>query len=73
MALLETRREAKRCSVFLCKVSSNSETSHISQNDRFAVVANCYGDEAVAPPFVRFTELFYRSFHCSVLRVLKSS
>ena len=23
MALLETRREAKRCSVFLCKVSSN--------------------------------------------------
>ena len=49
MALLETRREAKRCSVFLCKVSSNLETSHISQNDRFAVVANCYGDEAVAP------------------------
>ena len=23
MALLETRREAKRCSVFLCKMSSN--------------------------------------------------
>jgi hypothetical protein len=38
MALLETRREAKRCSVFLCKVSSNFETSHISQNDRFAAM-----------------------------------
>ena len=73
MALLETRREAKRCSVFLCKVSSNLETSHISQNDRFAAVANCYGDEAVAPSFVRFTELLSSSFHCSVLRVLKSS
>ena len=47
------------------------EISHVSQNDRFAVVANCYGDEAVAPSYVRFTELFCRSFHCSVLRVLK--
>ena len=47
------------------------ETSYIPFNDRFAVVANCYGDEAVAPSYVRFTELFYRSFHCSVLRVLK--
>ena len=33
------------------------EISHVSQNDRFAVVANCYGDEAVAPSYVRFTEL----------------
>ena len=48
------------------------ETSYISSNDRFAVVANCYGDEAVAPSFVRFTELLSSSFHCSVLRVLKS-
>ena len=48
-----------------------SEISHVSTDDRFAVVANCYGDEAVAPSYVRFTELFYRSFHCSVLRVLK--
>ena len=37
----------------------------------FCSVANCYGDEAVAPPFVRFTELLRCSFHCSVLRVLK--
>ena len=47
MALLETRKEAKRCSVFLCKVSSNCETTHISQNDRFAVVANCYDDRGL--------------------------
>ena len=33
--------------------------------------ANCYGDEAVAPSYVRFTELLSTSFHCSVLRVLK--
>ena len=33
------------------------ETSYIPFNDRFAVVANCYGDEAVASLFVRFTEL----------------
>ena len=62
MALLETRREAKRCSVFLCTVSSNFETSHISQNDRFAVVANCYGDEAAAPSiFVSISYLFFLS------------
>ena len=48
-----------------------SEISHVSTDDRFAVVANCYGDEAAAPSFVRFTELFSSSFHCSVLRVLK--
>mgnify|MGYP003424606738 CR=1 FL=1 len=34
-----------------------SEISHVSTDDRFAVVANCYGDEAVAPSYVRFTEL----------------
>ena len=28
--------------------------------------ANCYGDEAVAPSYVRFTELLSCSFHCSV-------
>ena len=33
--------------------------------------ANCYGDEAVAPSYVRFTELLSTSFHCSVLRVMK--
>ena len=44
------------------------ETSYIPFNDRFAVVANCYGDEAVAPSYVRFTELLSSSFHCSVLR-----
>ena len=44
------------------------ETSYIPFNDRFAVVANCYGDEAVAPSFLRFTELLSSSFHCSVLR-----
>ena len=48
-----------------------SEISHVSTDDRFAVVANCYGDEAVAPSYVRFTELLGSSFHCSVLRVLK--
>ena len=68
MALLETRREAKRCSVFLCKVSSIFETSYISQNDRFAVVANCYGDEAVAPS-IFFQSVFFSSFHCSVTDV----
>ena len=30
-----------------------------------------YGDEAVAPSYVRFTELLGSAFHCSVLRVLK--
>ena len=48
-----------------------SEISHVSTDDRFTVVANCYGDEAVAPSYVRFTELLSSSFHCSVLRVLK--
>ena len=33
------------------------EISYVSLGDRFAVVANCYGDEAVAPSYVRFTEL----------------
>ena len=47
------------------------EISYVSLGDRFAVVANCYGDEAVAPSYVRFTELLACSFHCSVLRVLK--
>ena len=47
------------------------ETSYIPFNDCFAAVANCYGDEAVAPSFVRFTELLSSFFHCSVLRVLK--
>ena len=46
-----------------------SEISHVSTDDRFTVVANCYGDEAVAPSYVRFTELLSSSFHCSVLRV----
>ena len=44
------------------------EISYVSLGDRFAVVANCYGDEAVAPSYVRFTELLGSSFHCSVLR-----
>ena len=47
------------------------EISYVSLGDRFAVVANCYGDEAVAPSYVRFTELLSSSFHCSVLRTLK--
>jgi hypothetical protein len=38
-------------------VSSSVETSYISRDDRFAAIANCYGDEATAPSFVRFTEL----------------
>ena len=50
-------------------MSSIFETSYISQNDRFAVVANCYDDEAAAPSFVRFTELLSSSFHCSVTDV----
>ena len=33
--------------------------------------ANCYGDEAVAPSFVRFTELLSSPFHYSVFRFLK--
>ncbi|MBO5904867.1 MAG: hypothetical protein J6Q84_00450 [Kiritimatiellae bacterium] len=36
--MIETQREAKRCSVFPCKVSSIFETSYISQNDRFAAL-----------------------------------
>ena len=64
-----TKRGKRICAS--CTVSSSVETSYISRDDRFAVVANCYGDEAVAPPFVRFTELLSSSFHCSVLRVLK--
>ena len=47
------------------------EISYVSLGDRFAAVANCYGDEAVAPSLVRFTELLSWSFHCSVLQVLK--
>ena len=35
----------------------------------FISVANCYGDEAVTPSFVRFTELLSSSFHCSVTDV----
>ena len=31
--------------------------------------ANCYGDEAVAPSFVRFTELLSSPFHYSVTDV----
>ena len=44
---METQREAKRDCVFLCKCRP-SETSYIPLDDRFAGVANCYGDEAVA-------------------------
>ena len=47
------------------------EISHVSQNDRFATMQIVDGDEAVAPSYVRFTELLGSSFHCSVLRVLK--
>ena len=44
------------------------ETSYISRGDCFAVVANCYGDEAVAPSiFVSISSLF--SFHCLVTDV----
>ena len=44
------------------------ETSYIPFNDCFAAVANCYGDEAVAPSiFVSISSLF--SFHCLVTDV----
>ena len=69
-ALTETQREAKRSCVFLCKVSSVLKLSHFSRR-LLCSYANCYGDEAVAPSYVRFTELLSSSFHCSVLRVLK--
>ena len=40
------------------------ETSYIPSGDCFAVVANCYGDEAVAPPiFVSISSLFFLSLH----------
>ena len=67
---METQREASAYALFLCKCRP-FETSYISRGDCFAAMANCYGDEAVAPSFVRFTELLSSSFHCSVLRVLK--
>ena len=39
-----------------------SEISHVSTDDRFTVVANCYGDEAVAPSiFVSISYLFFLS------------
>ena len=69
-ALTETQREAKRSCVFLCKVSSVLKLSHFS-GQSLCSYANCYGDEAVASSYVRFTELLSSSFHCSVLRVLK--
>ena len=38
------------------------EISYVSLGDRFAVVANCYGDEAVAPSiFVSISYLFFLS------------
>ena len=38
------------------------EISYVSLGDRFAVVANCYGDEAVAPPiFISISFLFFLS------------
>ena len=67
---METQREASAYALFLCKCRP-FETSYISRGDCFAAMANCYGDEAVAPSFVRFTELLSSSFHCSALRVLK--
>ena len=61
-ALTETQREAKRRCVLLCKVSSVLKLSHFSER-LLCSDANCYGDEAVAPSYVRFTELLVSSFH----------
>ena len=49
------------------------EISYVSLGDRFAVVANCYGDEAVAPS-IFFQSVIFSSFHCLVtdVKIVKS-
>ena len=55
---------------FLCQVPPIRNFLRFSRR-LLCSYANCYGDEAVAPSYVRFTELLGSSFHCSVLRVMK--
>ena len=68
MTLRETQREEVHRTPLHSVVSLNFSHSY---RRLLCSYANCYGDEAIAPSFVRFTELLSSSFHCSVLRVLK--